>query len=68
MPLDALGLTHTTLHHRAGGPVSLSLTSIGVGNLVKLDHAGMDQFLVGTNYQLELIMSMSFVHTAHCYY
>jgi hypothetical protein len=48
-----------------------------MGNLVKLCCAGdralqlllfNEEFLASVGHQLVLIMSLPFVHTAHCYY
>src|SRR6266542_3919791 len=73
MPLDVLGHTRTTLTE----PASFSPWPEGLGNLVKLCHAGdralqlllfNEEYLVSVNHQLTLITSLPFVHTARRYY
>ncbi|KXN87606.1 hypothetical protein AN958_08411 [Leucoagaricus sp. SymC.cos] len=73
MPLDVLGCMHTTLTE----PVSFSPWPEGLGNLVKLCHAGdralqlllfNKEYVVSMSHQLTLIMFLPFIHTAHHYY
>ena len=73
MPLDVLGRTRATLME----PASSFPWPEGLGNLVKLRHAGdralqlllfNEEFLVSASHQLALITSLPFVHTARCYY
>ena len=73
MPLDVLGHMHTTLTE----PVSFSPQPEGLGDLVKLCHAGdralqlllfNKEYLVSVSHWLMLIMSLPFVHTARRYY
>ncbi|KAF1993105.1 hypothetical protein P154DRAFT_591030 [Amniculicola lignicola CBS 123094] len=73
IPLDVLGCTRATLTE----PTSLSPWPEGLGNLIKLCHAGdralqlllfNEEYLVSACYQYVLITSLPFVHTARRYY